>query len=154
MAGLVTPAIERIWPNVDRRGPDECWPWTRGLSPRGRPIVAGGPGERGGNASHFILEEKLGRPLRPGYEACHTCDRPWCCNPTHLWEGTHAENVADRNAKGRTAKGQRHGKAKLSDEQVRAIRRYPAGPAETGRAFGVSACHVSNIRAGRTQRGI
>jgi hypothetical protein len=26
---------ERFWPKVDRRGPDECWPWKRSLNQAG-----------------------------------------------------------------------------------------------------------------------
>lgn len=142
-----TPAIARIWPRVDRRGPDECWPPNAPLSKRGRWIVDAGPGEKSGNATRFILEEKLGRPLHPGHGACHTCDWPPCCNPAHLWEGTPAQNAADRNAKGRAARGERHGRTKLSDEQIRAIRSYPASPKETARVFGISHGYVSKLRS-------
>jgi hypothetical protein len=50
------------------------------------------------------------------------CDCPSWVNPSHLRIGTHAENVADKVARRRQARGERHGRAKLDDDAVRAIR--------------------------------
>lgn len=36
--------------------------------------------------------------------AMHKCDVPACCNPNHIFPGTHAANMADKAAKGRTRK--------------------------------------------------
>ena len=58
-----------------------------------------------------------------GFEVCHTCDVRDCCNPQHLWLGTHAQNIADREAKGRGWRGERASRPqKLTPALVQQIR--------------------------------
>lgn len=95
---------------IDRSDPNGCHPWVgtgRGKGNYGAYSIGpwGKPGTRYVGAHRVALELKLGRAIRPGYLACHTCDTPRCCNPDHLWEGTHAENAADMARKGRSIKG-------------------------------------------------
>jgi hypothetical protein len=47
-------------------------------------------------AARVSLELKLGRPLDTQMEACHICDNSKCINPSHLYEGTHQDNMNDR----------------------------------------------------------
>ena len=49
----------------------------------------------------LVLEHSLGRPIRPEYFACHTCEVRNCINPNHLWEGSRRENYQYRFKKGR-----------------------------------------------------
>jgi hypothetical protein len=59
-----------------------------------------GPGPRingrGFAPTRAVLARKLGRPIKPGYFACHHCDYPPCINPDHLYEGTPSDNQRDR----------------------------------------------------------
>lgn len=100
---------DRFFGRVAVGGPDECWPYV-GV----RPKTSGGyrlyhPTGGGQIGSHvFALMLKLGRALRPGMDACHSCDFKPCCNPEHLSEGTRLENMAQAVARGRMQTGELH----------------------------------------------
>lgn len=113
---------ERFWAKVDRRGPDECWPWTGGK-------VGGGYGairrDGGGPVAyaHRVALELAG--IDPGPETRHTCDNPPCVNTAHLLPGGHLENMRDMFSKGRRP-------TKLTRITVAEIRaRYQAGERQT-----------------------
>lgn len=59
----------------------------------------------------------------------HRCDNRACCNPDHLFLGSMRTNLKDAYKKGRKVQPQsKHANAKLTSEQVRAIRGiYGAG---------------------------
>ena len=137
--------IERFWSHVDAEdySPGGCWEWT------GRP-------EKSGYGA-FRLRNLNYRPNRVAYFlstgddplerlACHRCDNRKCVNPAHIWLGTCADNHADRDRKGRLARGERQHLAKLTAESVIEARRMCAAGAQAGsiaRALGV---HKTTIR--------
>lgn len=51
--------------------------------------------------ARHVLEQKLGRPIKRGYEASHACNLPSCIEPEHLFEETHTRNVRYSHASGR-----------------------------------------------------
>lgn len=61
--------------------------------------------------SRLILERKLGRPIKSGYCAIHSCDHGTCVNPNHIREGSQEENMQDKWKEGGyyKRKGWRHG---------------------------------------------
>jgi len=60
-----------------------------------------------------------------GMFVLHRCDNPSCVNPKHLFLGTQADNVQDRDVKGHQKGpfGESHHSAKLTEKDVREIRR-------------------------------
>jgi hypothetical protein len=138
---------DRFWAHVDCGGDAECWLWTGALARGyGAMKVAG----RVVKAHRFSYEMQHGPPA-PGLVVMHTCDNPPCVNPAHLRTGTPGENSADMVAKGRAPRGETAPRAKLSDDDVQAIRGAVAG-GEAKRTvaarFGVSPKQVRNIVTG------
>jgi hypothetical protein len=149
------PIEERFWEKVDKRGPDECWPWLDVPNAWGYGMFRIGKRKR---PAHRLAYEFTHGPIPSQAPdgrrmfACHKCDNPICCNPVHIFPGTDLDNNRDRHMKGRDAKGDRSGRrlhperytnmrgrsrpgmqnptAKLTDDQVIAIRRrFDAGDA-------------------------
>jgi hypothetical protein len=54
---------------------------------------------------HRVIFAEMVGAIPDGFIVCHSCDNPPCCNPDHLWIGTHADNARDRNEKGRQRSG-------------------------------------------------
>jgi hypothetical protein len=138
---------ERFWAKVDKRGPDECWPWIGGLDRKGYGRLSATGEQRLIKTHRLAWELANGRPVPAGLCVCHTCDRPECCNARHLWIGTIADNDRDKVIKGRVLRGEALPNSKLSEDSVREIRRrYARGgilQRELAQEFGISANHVS-----------
>ena len=92
-----------FWSRVDVRTPGECWPWRGATNSDGygRHKIAGVTLNAHRVAWDITYPDQ---PLPDGVLACHRCDNPPCCNPTHLFPGTPADNTRDMIRKGR-AKG-------------------------------------------------
>lgn len=149
---------------VDRRGPDDCWPWMGYRRPSGPSHLPYGVWRYAKTkvvkAHRAAWMAHHGREAPAGALVCHTCDNPPCCNPAHLFLGTAADNNRDRDSKGRHgrrsteegvrfARGEAHGGAKLSVREVEAIRADPRALGPISEAYGVSTSTISRIRRGK-----
>lgn len=87
-------------------------------------------------------------PIPDGQWVLHRCDNPPCVNPDHLFLGDAQANVDDMMTKGRgrKARGEGHGAAKLTEEQVRAIRADPRKVRDIAPDYGIGKSTVSYIK--------
>lgn len=82
---------------VNERG---CWIWQGFRHPA--PRTYGEMSYRGnGWRTHRLAWTLAKGKIPPGMAVCHKCDDPGCCNPDHLWLGTHTDNMKDCKAKKR-----------------------------------------------------
>jgi hypothetical protein len=97
---------ERFWAKVDRRGPDECWPWT-GAKSRTKTGYYGvfNLGGRGAGLekAHRIAYRLAGHKLAPRQVIDHLCCNTLCVNAAHLEAITNGENIARGYARKRSA---------------------------------------------------
>lgn len=112
--------IRRFWSKVDVRTSLECWNWKASTQSKGY-------GSFGVSAGRTQLAHRIAYMLEvgdipEGLLVRHKCDNRLCCNPKHLELGTIADNNHDSVMRGRNAKGERSGRAKLMDKEIVQIR--------------------------------
>jgi hypothetical protein len=118
---------ENFWRHVNKT--ESCWLWTGGRDKDGYGVFHAGRSVR---AHRFSFEHAYGW-LPSGGVVMHKCDTPQCVRPDHLVAGTHADNVADKIAKGRlrVPAGAEHWRRRLSMDQVTRAREMWASGAYT-----------------------
>jgi hypothetical protein len=93
------PLYQRFWRQVEYGGPG-CWPWIGARTRRGYGIIT-----LGTRADHWCARAtrvmwRLVHGEDPVF-ACHRCDNPPCCRPSHIYNGTPRENAQDMWQRGR-----------------------------------------------------
>ena len=124
--------IARFWSKVEVLDNDVCWNWRGCVGANGYGHFKVGASARG---AHVVAYEIVKGPVPPDRQVCHSCDNRRCCNPFHLWLGTHKDNADDKVRKGR-ARGRFSAPltaANLSAERERNVGEFPTQPQrETG----------------------
>lgn len=140
-----------FWSKVNKHGPvpdqakypglGRCWNWVGARNKKGYGQMHRYPDHRNVLAHRVSWELAFGAipVLASGKTALirHGCNNPHCVNPSHLKSGSHQDNMDDRNSQGRQAKGEANGRAKLTVEDVKEIRRLAAEGQMSKRALAI-----------------
>ena len=153
--------IDRFWGKVDKEcsqvfyNGSRCWEWIAGRFDDGYGAFSiGGNNCRAHRVSWTLIHGEL--PSEKPH-ILHHCDNRLCVNPSHLWIGTNDDNMKDRNEKGRQARGEAQGLAKLNKEKIAEIRRRYGFRGKDGESlrtlaeeYGVHSSVISDIVSYKT----
>lgn len=153
---------ERFWEKVDKGDPGECWEWQATTDTKGYGRIS----EDGQHVGAHRVSYRIHHEAPGELFVCHHCDNPSCVNPEHLFLGTNADNMRDAYEKGRVTlpeghppprmEGEENPATKLSDEEVREIRRLAEESSLThydiADRFGVSQPHIGRIVRGERRK--
>lgn len=92
------PVQDRLWEKVTKGTPEACWLWN-GSGKRSRYGKIRWNGKVW-QVNRVVYSLAFG-DIPEGHEVCHHCDNTKCCNPSHLFTGTHQANMDDMVRKGR-----------------------------------------------------
>lgn len=140
---------------VIERTHNECWIWRGPVNGSGYGSISWRGKVLG---AHQVAYLRTGKEIPYGKCILHKCDHPRCCNPAHLFLGTHSDNAKDAWKKGRNIfqlnpqirpRGAKHANSKMTIFIANKIRKvYATGgrrQEDVGAMFGVCQRTISLI---------
>lgn len=111
--------IDRFWSKVRKSDePNECWEWIGNKADNGYGVFSV---KHGGYVAHRIAYF-IETGNDPGQLlVLHRCDVRACCRFSHLFLGTHSDNMADMKTKGRAATGDRNAARLYPETRARGL---------------------------------
>lgn len=141
--------LQWLYAIAETANTDACIAWPFDLNTTGYGSVA--VDGRSAGTHRVVCERAHGPAPLPNMQAAHSCGNRPCVNPRHIRWTTRAENEADKLVHGRSNRGERYGAHKLTETDVREIRRLVAAGHKhrvLAAQFGVSQPTISNVTTG------
>lgn len=141
--------MDRFWERVDKtpgHGPKgECWLYIGHLDHDGYGVFRDDNHKL--RRAHKFSYVTFKGEVPKGINVCHECDVRNCVNPAHLWLGDNNANTQDmyQKGRGRTLKGSETAQAKLTEDDILAIRSSPETGVYLSQHYGVSRATISLI---------
>lgn len=154
----------RFWNRVWVRSKDECWPWIGykvSKDPRHAYGQVNRPGGRRDLAHRVSYEIHVG-PIPEGHQVLHTCENGACVNPRHLFAAEPRVKAVRTYKQGKAPhlimRGEKNPHHKLTEDDVRTIRRLYADGGWThrglGKKFGVDHSIIGDIVKRKTWKSV
>ena len=146
--------MKLFWDKVQVNGLDECWPWIAAIGSNGYGSFTTGWRKGVSRSSHRCAYFFTHGLIPEGLQVMHSCDNRLCCNPLHLSLGSCQDNMSDKVRKGRSLKGETNPYAKLSEEEVKQLKRMKGTRKQIAKHFGISKRQVYRIMSGDEWRHV
>ena len=139
--------VARFFSKVEVKDEHRCWEFTGGLNQKGYGLFSAiGISFYTHRFCYILFNGRIEEDLL----VRHKCDNPCCVNPYHLETGTPQDNTLDRDIRGRTAKGSKNGRSKITEEQALQIFSDTRPYLEIAKTFSVGRDMIGRIKSGRS----
>lgn len=159
MGRLYIPIENKLWDKIKIGKDNECWECTANPDRHGYGRIA----DKGKKIFAHRIAYKLYYGILPDdKDVLHKCDNPPCCNPKHLFLGTHKDNMRECAERGRSKNPvfhyEDHPLAKLDWEKVKDIRSNYRGLSGEQKyysnKYGVTTAAIRNVLTEKTWKQI
>lgn len=86
--------IDKFWRSYNLDSATGCWNWNLGKFPSGYGCFHYGSEQYAHRVAWILTNGETG-----DLHVLHRCDNPSCINPSHMYLGTHRDNMMDREAR-------------------------------------------------------
>jgi hypothetical protein len=132
-----------------------CWIWTGGTRANSKGVAypRHWTDDKKSIGAHRFSFALTNGQIPKGMYVCHKCDTPLCVNPSHLFIGTHSDNMLDMVRKKRSFTGRgeaKKGRSKLTNKQAEKIKKITMSQSKIAKLFNVSQSTIGRIKRGES----